>query len=243
MNAGCDVILYVDLPLDARTYHLAHQRLAPVQIALYGHHTYSSGIGDSIDYILLPESTAFGAGGLPSLTTSQYSEQVVLLPGYFTEGDQVMYGGGEGGEIGNWEDSPFKSKDVFSSTFMLPGEANVYIVPASVAHLHPEFDDVIKALLKADTDAFVILGVREHGSEEAHQPDFWFFQDDLMQHSFPPVWAEKLKMRMKKKIAGGRRGGGLWRRVRFISNGLLSNDYAAVLKNADVVLDTIPFGR
>ena len=47
-------------------------------------------------------------------------------------------------------------------------------------------------------------------------------------------------MSMKKKIAGGSRGGGLWRRVRFVSNGLQSDEYAAVLKNADVVLDTYP---
>ena len=48
---------------------------------------------------------------------------------------------------------------------------------------------------------------------------------------------------MKKKIAGGKRGGGLWRRVRFLSSSLLSDDYVAVLKGADVILDTFPFGN
>jgi predicted O-linked N-acetylglucosamine transferase (SPINDLY family) len=34
-----DVILFMDLPLDAKSFSLAHRRIAPVQVAVWGHHT------------------------------------------------------------------------------------------------------------------------------------------------------------------------------------------------------------
>ena len=37
--ANLDVILYLDLILDAKAFSLAHRRLAPVQVAIWGHHT------------------------------------------------------------------------------------------------------------------------------------------------------------------------------------------------------------
>ncbi|GMI07942.1 hypothetical protein TrVE_jg11159 [Triparma verrucosa] len=243
LDASLDVILYLDLPVDARTYGLAHQRLAPVQAAMYGHHTYSSGIEDVVDYMIIPEDCVMGEAN-PTQTTSQYSEQAVMIEGFFLTPESPLYGDGENGTVGDPDLSPFADRATLLKTFMIPSNANIYIVPASVPHLSPSFDSAVKEILRADADAFVIFGVRELSlGSEGLQPFHWHAKDDLMQHSFPPVWVEKLKLRMKKKIAGGKRGGGLWRRVRFLSSSLLSDDYVAVLKGADVILDTFPFGN
>lgn len=117
----------------------------------------------------------------------------------------------------------------------------MYLIPASAPHFHPEFDSAIKALLRADPKAQVVIALRELTSAEKGSAEEAYFSHDLLQHGFPIVWGETLKMRMRKKVAGGKRGGGLWRRVKFLSEGLAPDDYAAVLKMADVVLDTFPF--
>ncbi|GMH93537.1 hypothetical protein TL16_g12656 [Triparma laevis f. inornata] len=218
LGASLDVILYLDLPVDARTYGLAHQRLAPVQAAMYGHHTYSSGIEDVVDYMILPEDCVMGEAN-PTQTTNQYTEQAVTIEGFFVTKESPLYGDGENGTAGDPDRSPFSNKETLMETFMIPSNANIYVVPASIPHLSPSFDSAIKEILRADPDGFVILGVRELSlGSEGLQPFHYFVKDDLMQHSFPPVWVEKLKVRMKKKIAGGKRGGGLWRRVRFMSS-------------------------
>jgi hypothetical protein len=102
---GLDVILYLDLPLDARSYALAHQRLAPVQVGLFGHHAYTTGIADALDYILIPGADSIDSSGeaggadnseLATSATSLYSEQVVMLDGFHMGG---MYGGGFEGKV------------------------------------------------------------------------------------------------------------------------------------------------
>ena len=243
-----DVILYLDLPLDARSYALAHQRIANTQVGLYGHHAYTSGIEDTLDYMLIPGAGGVGGGKewggadgaeLATSMTSQYSEQVVVLEGLHIG---EMYGGLPEGKFGEYEHSPlYTDAGAFHSRFLLPEDAHVYLIPASAPHFHPEFDSAIKAILRADPKAQVVVALRELNSAEKTVAEEDYFSHDLLQHGFPIVWGEKLKMRMKKKIAGGKRGGGLWRRVKFLSEGLAPNDYAAVLKMADVVLDTFPF--
>jgi len=243
-----DVILYLDLPLDARSYALAHQRLATTQLGLYGHHSYTSGIQDALDYVLIPGAGGVGVGGgesgadgaeLATSMSSQYSEQVVVLEGLHVG---ELYGGLPEGKFGEYQHSPlYTDAGAFHSRFLLPEDANVYLIPASAPHFHPEFDSAIKAILRVDPKAQVVIALRELTSAEKRGAEEDYFSHDLLQHGFPIVWGEKLKMRMKKKIAGGKRGGGLWRRVKFLSEGLAPHDYAAVLKMADVVLDTFPF--
>ncbi|GMI32774.1 hypothetical protein TeGR_g3035 [Tetraparma gracilis] len=234
-----DVILFMDLPLDAKSFSLAHRRIAPVQVAVWGHHTYSTQIPETIDYMLVPETFAFG-DALPTTATAMYSEQVVLVPGMYI-GDP--YGAAPGGYLGQLKNTEMlEDMDLFTSTFMIPESANVYVLPCSAPHLSPQFDSVIKDLLRADKDAYVFIGARESTLSERELPEHYLFMDNVVQHGYPLLWGERLKTRMKKKIAGGRNGGGLWRRVRFL-DALPSDLYSAVLSLAKVVLDPFPHGN
>ena len=262
-----DVLLYLDLPTDARTFALAHRRLAPVQIGVWGHHSYSSGIGDSVDYIVVPSAFFFAGGAAPSrqgqgtavglagkkssrgvaaaaLPTSQggqYSEQVVLVPGLMSG---TPYGGSPQGTLGEYKMSPlFVSAKEFSRSFMLPSTANVYVVPATAGHFHPAFDSIIKRILQADEDAYILIGVRPLTSGESAGMEHPLFETDLQQHGLPTVWGQLLRNRMRRRIGGGKTGGSLWRRVRVLASALSTVDYAAVLATAKVALDTFPFGN
>ena len=70
-----DVLVYVEIGLDIRSFTLAHSRLAPVQMVSYGHAS-TTGI-PTIDYFLgfeVFEPSAWAQA------QSQYSEQLILLP-------------------------------------------------------------------------------------------------------------------------------------------------------------------
>ena len=77
------------------------------------------------------------------------------------------------------------------------------------------FKLIIKFLCLARS--YVLIGARENVLAEQESSEHPLFLDNIMQHSYPAVWSDRLKTRMKKRIAGGRKGGGLWRRVRFLN--------------------------
>lgn len=75
--AELDVLIYLDIGLDARQLLLAAWRLAPLQCMAYGH-PVSSGLS-SIDYF-------FGADALePARSENHYTETVLRLPGLGTQ--------------------------------------------------------------------------------------------------------------------------------------------------------------
>ena len=71
-------LVYFEVGLDVRTFVLAHSRLAPVQLATYGH-AATTGI-PTIDYFVSHE--VFEPDPLRSRPAqAQYSEHLVRLPG------------------------------------------------------------------------------------------------------------------------------------------------------------------
>eukprot|EP01036_Dinobryon_divergens_P002119 gene2119-2788_t len=66
-EAVLDVLIFADAALDGRVFALAHERLAPVQLALWG---WGGSLGiPAIDYFLIPEvlwmgSKCSGSGSL-----------------------------------------------------------------------------------------------------------------------------------------------------------------------------------
>jgi hypothetical protein len=94
-QAKPDVLLFVDLPLDWRSYALAALRLADVQVAFWGH-AHSSHLA-SVDYFVLPP------GAAPQVTAKHNH----LLGSSSSD----HYGGGSGGSSSHQDDSSFETDE------------------------------------------------------------------------------------------------------------------------------------
>ena len=186
--------------------------------------------------MLVPEAFAFGGVNVPTTAIDTYSEQLVLVPGMYVG---HPYGEAPGGAIGNARNTDlFEDTTEFAATFMVPEDANIYVLPCSSPHISPQLDSALKGILQADEKAFLLIGARERTLLEREYPEHMLFSDDVIQHGYPVVWSERLKTRMRKNIEGELSGVG-WNRVRFL-DALDADVYAAVLSTAKVVLDSFP---
>jgi len=132
-NENLDIIFYPDIGMSPTTYFLAFSRLAPVQIASWGH-TETTGI-DTIDYflstILFEEKNA----------QKNYSEKLICLnqiPTYFEPPQNI---------------ASLKKR----SELKLPENAHLYGCPQTLFKLHPDFDKVLAEILKRDSDGYIVL--------------------------------------------------------------------------------------
>jgi len=238
-DADLDVILYLDPAVDPRTLLLAHRRLARVQIALWGHSTYRTGIENAVDYIIVPSSVANIA--VQDEASEGGSEQLVFIEG-ISVGEQ-MYGGGKGGVFPPSQKARFGNRMNFLTAYNIPETANVITVPASVPLFHPEFDVLLKKILKSDERIYVMIGTGEQTIAQQEGSEHHLFRKDILQYdSGGSVWFQKLRTRMKRKIGGGKGGASIWRRIRFMKS-LTAGDYSAVLSQSTIVLDTYPRGN
>ena len=132
-NENLDIIFYPDIGMSSATYFLAFSRLAPVQIASWGH-TETTGI-DTIDYFL---STALFE---EKNANKKYSEKLICLsqiPTYFEPPEKI-------GLLKN------------RSELKLPEKSRLYGCPQSLFKLHPDFDRILSEILKRDTDGYIVL--------------------------------------------------------------------------------------
>jgi len=128
-----DIIFYPDIGMSPITYFLAFARLAPVQIASWGH-TETTGI-DTIDYFL--SSKLFEDEN----ANKKYSEKLICLnqiPTYFEPPENI-------GTLKN------------RSELKLPEKSRLYGCPQALFKLHPDFDKILSEILIRDTDGYVIL--------------------------------------------------------------------------------------
>ena len=129
-----DIIFYPDIGMSPLTYFLAHSRLAPLQIASWGH-TETTGI-DTIDYFL---SAKFFENN--SNIKKKYSEKLICLnriPTYFEYPKNI---------------GKLKTR----SELGLPGKANLYGCPQSLFKIHPDFDSVLAKILSKDLNSYLVL--------------------------------------------------------------------------------------
>ena len=180
-----DILLYGEIGMDPFTYFLAFSRLAPVQCVTWGH-PVTTGL-PTIDYFISSE------GLEPADADSHYSERLVRLkrlPTYYY-GLKVAI--------------PVKSRQDFG----LSDRGALYLCPQSLFKLHPEFDEVVGSLLRADPTGVLILveGVEAH-------------------------WTELMKRRFRATIPD------VVDRVRFLpkQSGL---DFMSLLSLVDVILDPL----
>jgi predicted O-linked N-acetylglucosamine transferase (SPINDLY family) len=130
---GLDVLLYTDIGMDPFTYTLAFSRLAPVQCVTWGHPDTTA--MESIDYFIsselfeLPEADRFYTETLVRLKT---------LPAYAYR---------------TKPEGPLKDRDYYS----LPSGYHLYACLQSIFKLHPEFDEIIAGILRADSKAILVF--------------------------------------------------------------------------------------
>ena len=134
LAAELDYLVFADIGMHPLTYYLAYCRLAPVQLAAWGH-PVTTGI-DTIDYFISAQSLETAG------SEAQYSERLLRLGGYF----MPRYAKPE------WkDDAPDRS------AFGLPGDAHVYGCPQTLFKLHPDFDEALIALLERDPRGHVVM--------------------------------------------------------------------------------------
>jgi predicted O-linked N-acetylglucosamine transferase (SPINDLY family) len=127
-----DVLFYPELGMDALTYFIAFSRLAPVQCKRGFQITM--GI-PNIDYFVSSDAAE------PADAQEYYSETLVRLKG-----------------SGYYYYRPEKPKRMPDrELFGLPEGRTLYVCPQSLFKLHPDFDPVLSALLKKDSNGIIVL--------------------------------------------------------------------------------------
>ncbi len=132
-NMGLDILVYLDIGMNAETYSLAFARLARVQCVLGGH-PVTTGI-PTMDYFLSADSIE-----VPN-AQEHYSERLVRMEHgafYFKRPEIPQFN---------------KSR----SELNLPTQGHIYLCPMTLFKLHPDFDWAVDAILSADPDGTVVF--------------------------------------------------------------------------------------
>ena len=127
-----DIIFYPDIGMSSTTYFLSFSRLAPVQIASYGH-PETTGI-NTIDYFL--SSTLFEPNN-----NKKYSEKLICLdqfPSYYEPPQNIEV-------VKNRKD------------LNLPENARIYGCLQTLFKLHPDFDSILSKILERDPEGYIVL--------------------------------------------------------------------------------------
>ena len=127
-----DVIVHPEVGMTPLSYLLAALRLAPVQMAGWGHPVTTG--SDAIDYYL-----TCGAMEPPD-GASHYAERLIALPGL-----GVDYAMPEPPGAGRRED------------FRLPSAGRIYTCAQSLFKIHPDMDALLAGVLEEDPEGVLVL--------------------------------------------------------------------------------------
>ncbi len=130
-----DILFYQDIGMEPLSYILAFARLAPVQCVSFGHPN-TTGI-PTMDYFISNDLFE------PPDAQSHYSEKLVQLRDLPT--------------LAYYCKPKMPSGAATRESFGLPAEATLYVCPQTLYKLHPEFDDLLRAILARDSRALVVL--------------------------------------------------------------------------------------
>lgn len=128
-----DILIYPDIGMEAQTHYMAMARLAPHQVCLGGH-PETTGI-DTIDYVIASRTYE------PKHAQENYTERLLCVDG-------INYIFARPTAPERW---------LSREELNLPTDKKLYICPMAVQKLHPDFDDVLAAILAADPEAVVVL--------------------------------------------------------------------------------------
>ena len=184
-----DVLFYQDIGMEPFTYFLAFSRLAPVQCVSFGHPD-TTGI-PNMDYWV--SSDLFEPPG----ASEHYSEQLALLHNL---GTLAYY------HRPTLPD-PLKPRDAFG----LPADANIYLCPQTLFKFHPDFDELLGNILRADPRGLLVLVESKN-----------------------PHWVKLLRERFARHVPD------VVSRIHFVPP-QLGKDFINLIAVSDVMLDTIHF--
>lgn len=185
---GLDILYYPDIGMDPFSYTLAYTRLAPVQCVTWGH-PETTGL-PTMDYFVscrhceTPESL------------SAYSEQLEQLPRLGVCYERLK-------PIDHHEARQF---------FNFGANEHIYCCPQTLFKFHPEFDEVLGGILRADPQGTLLLIESQH-----------------------PHWRELLEQRWRRTIPD------VMSRIRYLKS-QPRPDYLRLLAASDVMLDPLHFG-
>ncbi|MGZ5049003.1 MAG: O-linked N-acetylglucosamine transferase, SPINDLY family protein [Usitatibacter sp.] len=120
-----DALVFPELGMHGETFSLASLRLAPVQVAGWGHPT-TTGL-PNMDYFVSSREME------PAGAQEQYRERLVLLPG-----------------LGTHYATPAAAHASERAAFGLPADATLYLVPQSLFKIHPDNDALLAGVIARD---------------------------------------------------------------------------------------------
>ncbi|HXU51544.1 MAG TPA: tetratricopeptide repeat protein [Casimicrobiaceae bacterium] len=126
-----DVLVYPELGMDATTFALASQRLAPLQCAGWGHPVTTGHA--AIDVFFSSDAME------PPDGASHYSEALVRLPG-----------------IGTSYRMPQATITATRAELGLPADRTLFLCPQSVFKIHPDDDALFAAVLAENPNAMLV---------------------------------------------------------------------------------------
>lgn len=126
------VILYPEIGLSPRIYPLAALRLAPLQLAAWGH-PVSSGLASIDGWLSSAEME-------PDNGASHYRERLHLLPG-----------------LGTRYARPSAAAAQSRAALGLPAAARLYLAPHAPVKIHPDLDTLLVRIANADRDGVIVM--------------------------------------------------------------------------------------
>jgi predicted O-linked N-acetylglucosamine transferase (SPINDLY family) len=129
----CDLLFFADVGMDALTYTLAFSRMAPIQVATWGHPVTTG--SPAMDYFLSSELLEAAEGD------GHYTERLVRLPSLGTYYERPQLTG-----------APKSRQD-----FGCADSDRLYICPQTLFKMHPDFDALLGEILRRDSHGKLAL--------------------------------------------------------------------------------------
>ncbi|MCG8512370.1 MAG: tetratricopeptide repeat protein [Rhodospirillales bacterium] len=136
-----DILIYLDIGMEPLSYFLAFSRLAPVQCVTFGH-PVTTGIGNLDFFLTTPD---LDPDGFEEHYTERL-ERLPRLPVYYSRPDM----------------DPADLPD--RAALGLPEDRHLYVCTQTLFKMHPDFDDVLAAILARDPKATAVFieGTQRH---------------------------------------------------------------------------------
>ena len=202
-----DVLVYAELgEVDPFIYSLAFSRLAPIQAKFWGHFA-TSGLS-SIDYYLTAD--AFAPDRWSPAGDALFTEQLIRLQGM----SAYLLPPGTTGTGRGCASVEAQHEAYASIAGGSENGAHLYVCLQHLSKFHPQFDEVLRQILRRDKRAHVVL----------------VFQEGWM------LWKARLVARFRATL-----GSAVLRRVHFLPP-LSHQQFLALVGAAVVALDTFPIG-